>query len=81
MRRLPAVGDRLRELVPDRVGLSTRDGEPRFRLTRRGWVLAGLVVLLVLLGWQYGSRQINTVAVPVLADSLTHQAGGRAVSR
>jgi len=67
MRRFPAVGDRLRELVPDRVGLSTRDGEPRFRLTRRGWVLAGLMVLLVLLGWQYGSRQINTVAVPVLA--------------
>lgn len=43
-------------------------GQPR--LTRRGWVLVGLVGLFVVLGWQYGARQLNAVAAPAVVALL-----------
>jgi len=36
------------------------------RLTRRGWVAVAVVGLSVLLGWRFGARALNAVAVPAL---------------
>lgn len=49
--------------VGDRVSNETA---PRPRLTRRGWALAGVVAVLLALGWSSGARQINAVVAPAL---------------
>ncbi len=38
----------------------------RLPLTRRGWAVAGMVVLAVSLGWLFGARSLNAVAAPAL---------------
>jgi uncharacterized protein (DUF58 family) len=40
------------------------------RITRRGRVAVLLIVLSVVLGWQFGSRALNAVAAPTLAALL-----------
>lgn len=40
------------------------------RLTRRGWAVVGFVVLIVALGWQFGSRSLNAIAAPLVGALL-----------
>ncbi|PSQ38845.1 hypothetical protein BRD08_00455 [Halobacteriales archaeon SW_10_66_29] len=37
------------------------------RLTRRGRIAIGAIVVAVILGWQFGARSLNAVAAPTLA--------------
>jgi len=53
--------------VGDRVG---GEPAPRPRLTRRGWALAGVIAVLLALGWSSGARQINAVVAPALVALL-----------
>lgn len=53
--------------VGDRV---SGEPAPRPRLTRRGWALAGVVAVLLALGWSSGARQINAVVAPALVALL-----------
>ncbi len=44
------------------------------RLTRRGQVAVGVVILAVLMGWLFGARALNAIAAPTLAALLVSAA-------